>query len=205
MLSVAGLAWWSLERNRRRAGLTPLTPRVTELPAGTTAPPDTPIQMRIAGATRRDDWYWSAGLLFGALCLFGDPTYLWTRWLTYPAAVLMLLGSIAAGFSGWAGLRRHMEASARGFETIERFGWKMITWDQVGAVRIIETHITHLDSGGNRTMSQSVDYQLIFIDRQGAVLDRIPVPLEPTEAYELFLGAVPHWTGKPVIKERVDR
>ncbi len=178
------------------------------------------IVMRAAGEQLGNTLLWAVGFLAVAIGLAENPKVLWTRWLSYPAAV----GALAlAGVVIWAAKGEKLQrfaADSRGFDThaespadspeadMKESGnsddltlrWK-IAWSEVGAVKRIVKRAPSTSTRRN-SLDAPVRRELVFLDRKGRELLRIADGLEPAERYKLFLQSIPRWTGLEITEER---
>lgn len=181
------------------------------------------IVMRATSDQLGNTLLWAVGFLGAAIGLAENPQILWTRWLSYPAALLAL---ILAGVVIWAakgdklqrfvadshGFDTHagspddasapMEASPPGSITnsTNRLPYWKIAWSQVGAVKRVETR-TRITNTRRNSTEAPVRRELIFFDHEGQELLRIDDGLDPPERYRLFLESIPRWTGLEVKEE----
>jgi hypothetical protein len=178
------------------------------------------IVMRATSGQLGNTLLWAVGFLGVAIGLAENPQILWTRWLSYPAALVALL---LAGVVIWAAkgdkLQRFV-ADSHGFDTRAEspddasapqeairdsadrlLRWK-IAWSQVGAVKRVETRPRITNSRRNST-DAPVRRELIFLDHNGQELLRIDDGLDPPERYKLFLESIPRWTGLEVKEEHI--
>jgi hypothetical protein len=211
-LSALSMSVWSLRSAARLD--TPLDP----LDYGR-------IVMRATSGQLGNTLLWAVGFLGVAIGLAENPQILWTRWLSYPAALVALL---LAGVVMWAAkgdkLQRFV-ADSHGFDTRAEspddasapqeasppggigdsadrvLRWK-IAWSQVGAVKRVETRPRITNSRRNST-DAPVRRELIFLDHDGQELLRIDDGLDPPERYKLFLESIPRWTGLEVKEEHI--
>ena len=181
------------------------------------------IVMRATGDQLGNTLLWAVGFLGVAIGLAENPQILWTRWLSYPAALLALL---LAGVVIWAAkgdkLRRFV-ADPHGFDTHaespsdasapnEAFPpgssrnsenrlpcWRIV-WSQVGAVKRVETR-TRVTNLRRNSTDAPVRRELVFLGHDGQELLRIDDGLDPPERYKLFLESIPRWTGLDVKTE----
>ena len=204
--SSLSMAVWSL----RTAALldTPLGP----------ADPAARIVMRATSGQLGDALLWAVGFLGVAVGLAENPEVLWTRWLTWPVAlVALVLSGVVMWAAGDNQLQRFV-ADSQGFDThAERpcsppeaavsaplspdgedgLPCERILWSQVGAVKRIERRPRTSNSRRN-SLDRPTTRELVFFDRSGHELLRIDDALDPPERYKLFLESIPRWTGLPV-------
>jgi hypothetical protein len=145
------------------------------------------------------------GMLIYAICFFvfsvalvQYPDLLWTRWLSYPAALVALA---VVGVMLWATLGGRLErvvADSSGVRVLNVRVPEPITevaWADVGAVnrktRIIGG-VTHRPGTG------TTRHEFVLLDRKGEELLKIDDPLEPPDRYRRFLESIPRWTGLQV-------
>lgn len=219
MLGVGALVAFVLFRlatgDRREATPAELAQQAAEkaasgprtLPRSTQPPPTDPLVLKPAASSWGRDLAWVIGLWFGALCLFGDPSLLWTRWLAWPAALVMLLLSIFPIVSGVANWRAGLTASASGLEWREGTGiLKQLDWAQVRDVRLVQTwSLRATRQGMNAPKTRVADrLLLVFADAGGRPQIEIEAPLRPEADYQRLLDAVPAWAGVPVVLEDRD-
>jgi hypothetical protein len=166
--------------------------------------PATPLELKPSLAPRWEDLGWFIGLLFGALCLFSDPSILWTRWLSWPVAAGMVLLSCGSALSVVAHWRASVVASASGLAYRDGSGFlKQVAWSDVGAAKLMSYYGRRVvRQGTNAPTTLVLERQtLLLLDRAGRPLLEVDAPLRPPFQYQQLLDALPVWTGAPVMKE----
>lgn len=166
--------------------------------------PSGPLELRVAWGAMWEDISWVIGYAFAALCLFGDPSLLWTRWLAWPVATIALAlcaASASAVHTLWS---QRLVVSPAGVESWQgdRLD-KRLAWSEVRAVRQVDTLRTYsARQGSNSPTTTAVGKQrLLFLDAAGQELLSVVAPMRPDEDYQAFLDAVPAWTGAPLTRE----
>lgn len=173
--------------------------------ATNTPAPTQPIELKVSTAPWWEDLKWVIGLWFGAMVLYGDPQVLWTRWLAWPLATLMLLGSAIPAFSAWAEWRSGLTASASGLEFRDGTGFlKQVGWSQVGGVKLMAYYGRRATRQGLNAPTTLVLERETFLvlDKAGQTLLEVAAPLRPETAFVQLLDSVPAWAGVPVVQER---
>lgn len=179
-------------------------PRV--VPTANRLPTTPELEMKIASASIGDKAMWAFGLSFGALCMFSDPSILWSRFLSWPVGAGMLFLALGNAAFCWSEWRARIVASSRGIE--KRVGASVeerILWKQVAQVRLM-AYLTQrvTRQGMNAPTTTCVDRRaIVFLDGAGQVLMSIPEPLRPEQTYRMFLDAVPVWSDSPLTQEEV--
>lgn len=177
------------------------------LPITGEPPPATPFELRLPAAVWWSSAQWALGFAFAALCLFGDPSLLWTRWLAYPAGVLSLMLALFNAWGAGSEWRRRLVVSPTGLEL--RHGARVdasLRWDQVARVTLTEQWGSRWRSGSSfSSETYLMKRQLVFGDAQGNPLLELPEPLRPAEAYRCLLNAVPTWTGGVRVMREIRR
>ncbi|MFN0182239.1 MAG: hypothetical protein ACKVQR_00330 [Aquabacterium sp.] len=183
-------------------GAATAAPGAAALAAARPAPPNAPIEMRLATTTVWSTVAWMVVLALGSVLLFSQPDVLWTRWLTWTVAVVLALLSALAALFVWSEARSRVVASASGLEWHNGLSLqKRITWAEVGSVRLVEHWTKTSGSSGFKGAASTTHLArrtLQFLDRQGAALMDFEEPLRPADAYAVFLQAVPVWSGHEV-------
>ena len=183
------------------------------------------IVMRATSGQVGSTLLWAVGFLGVAIGIAENGAILWTRWLSYPAALVAL---VLAGVATWAAkgdkLQRFV-ADSHGFDTHaetpddasepkeafptgsvgdseDRLPLSKIAWSQVGAVKRVVTRPRTTNSRRNSTEAP-VRRELIFLDRDGQELLKIDDGLDPPERYKLFLQSIPRWTGQEIKEVRM--
>ena len=145
------------------------------------------------------------GWLIYAICFFvfsvalvQYPDLLWTRWLSYPAA-LVALGVV--GVLLWATLGERLERVVADSNGVRVLNVRLddpiavVAWREVGAVkrktRIIGG-VTHRPGTG------TTRHEFVLLDRKGEELLKVDDPLHPPDRYRRFLESIPRWTGLQV-------
>ncbi len=166
-------------------------------------PPTVPITLRLGWTALWPTLSWFIGWWFGALCLWGEPTLLWTRWLGWPAAVLLTLFGIAEGVTLWGLLQQRLVVSPEGVAL-----WhgaqlqRELRWHEVRAVRQVDQLRRYATDMNSSAKTTRVDRQwLHFLDAEGQPQIAIGAPLRPAADYQALLDAVPTWTGQPLTRE----
>jgi hypothetical protein len=164
-----------------------------------------PILMQLSGETIGSTLWWATGFLIGAIALVHNPSILWRWWLSYPAAVgLLLLTAVAFVIAINQKLERivadsngiEVRTELRGHSSID----KKVAWRDVGAVKRVEVYVRKVSRGGPDNF---VRREFILLSREGVELLNLEDPLGPPEAYKRFLDSIPIWTGLTVQQERV--
>lgn len=179
---------------------------VQPVPTTHRPPPTHPIEMKVASAALRDKAAWIVGFLFGALCLFGDPSILWTRWLAWPVATAMLIFAVAEMAMAWSQWNTRLVASDTGVELRRGLAVdKSVRWEQVAVVRLFsylaEVNVRQGTNAPKTTLVTS--RTLALLDKSGTKLLEVPEPLRPEETYRMFLDAVPVWSSIQPTKEDI--
>lgn len=174
------------------------------LPTSGAPPPATPLALRLPSETWRSSAQWALGSAFGALCLFGDPSLLWTRWLAYPAAIALLLVALISTWGAWSEWHQRLVVTAVGLERREGSAVAAsLRWSDVATVVLMEQWASRLKGGSSIGNGRYlVSRKLIFADAQGRTLLELPEPLRPAQVYRQFLDAIPAWTGVRVVRQR---
>lgn len=174
----------------------------TEAPRAVT-PPDSPIEMRLPKITIGIYLLYAAFFLIGCVMLLRYPDILWTRWISYPAAPVLLALMGVMLYVAFYQNKERIVADRDGIE-VRVVGeiLKKVSWSQVGTVKILEVE-TRIKS--DSALTRLSGRYLLLQDREGGELWKIDEPLAPSEAYQLFLDCIPAWTGLPVQRETQTR
>ncbi len=91
----------------------------------TTPPPAGPIEMRRTGAGIGETVMWAVGFFFSAVGLALFPDVLWTRWLAYPVAAVLLVLAAGAAYIAVGQTSQRCVADANGVDVwgLERVAW----------------------------------------------------------------------------------
>jgi hypothetical protein len=169
------------------------------------------IIMKISKQERNDTLYCVVGCLYGAVWLVYAPDILWRWWISYPAAVLLMLvvPFILLAFMGEDLVR--IAANSQGIEvrtesrSVTTVNQK-VAWRDVDAVKVIEYWGKEPNkSVTSQLHSKFIKRELLLLGREGKELLQLADPLDPPQAYRRFLDSVPLWTKLAVQKERVER
>lgn len=173
-------------------------PAAAVQPAKPVTPPDRPIEMRPASGSFAEEFIISLGFLMACIGLLIFPDVLWTRWLSYPVALVLLIVSGASFSSTWAVRNKTIAADRSGLEIrVKGKIVEKIAWTDIGMVMTLK--IEHRKS--NSAIATSTSRYLVMENRGGEEIFRIDEPLTPPEAYVLFLECIPSWTGLKVRRE----
>lgn len=169
------------------------------------AAPAGPIVMQLSGETVGSTLFWAVGLLIGAIGLVQFPDILWKWWLSYPAAVvLMLLMALAFSIAVNQKIERivadsngiEVRTEVRGLSTPR----KKVAWRDVEAVKRVDVYVRKMKGPDN-----FMRCEFVLLNREGVELLNLEDPLGPPQAYQRFLESIPVWTGLAVQKQRVTR
>jgi hypothetical protein len=160
-------------------------------------PQERRIELRNSGAVANTGLY-ALSFLVSGIAMLVFPDLLRTRWLSYPVGfILLLLGGLCV-YITWNQKKEVIIADRNGIEV--RAAGQMIDkveWSQVGTVKILT-----IEYRRSRTaIATSKDRYFLLEDRSGNELFRAEAPLDPPEAYKLFLDSVPSWTGLKILHE----
>ena len=165
-------------------------------------PPSAPIKMHHTTGSILAPAGYALCFLFAAGFLILNPDTLWTRWISWPAAVVCV--AVAIGAVLLAIDRRYAVyvADAQGIEVRKPTYSERVLWKDVAAIRLVTTK--RKQSAGSRSsgISYVASVRLLFEDREGEELLELS-DLAPQEAYQRFLDAVPVWAGHPIKKVTV--
>lgn len=172
--------------------------------AALAAPPG-PIVMQLSGEAIGSTLLWAAGFLIGAIGLVQFPDILWKWWLSYPAAVVLMLLMALLFFIAVNQKIERIVADSNGIEVrTEVRGLshsdKKVAWRDVGAVKRIDVYVRKT-KGPDNFMRR----EFVLLSREGVELLNLEDPLGPPQAYERFLDSIPVWTDLAVQKDRVTR
>jgi len=185
----------SEKENQAPAVVTPPPPVVT--------PPDSPIEMRLPKITIGTYLLYAASFLIGCIWLFRYPETLWTRWLAYPAALVLLALTGVMLYVTFYQNKERIVADRDGIEVrVAGEAPERVNWSQVGTVKILKVEARIKSTSA---LTRLVGTYFLLQDREGGELLKIDDPLAPSEAYQLFLDCIPAWTGLPVHRETETR
>jgi hypothetical protein len=195
---LAGGVKYIYDSMTHREALASQAPAAAVEPPKPVTPPDRPIEMRPAEGESGDKLLYAVGFLLAGLGMLVFPDMLWSRWLAYPAALVLL---VLSGFSFHMtyGLKNQtLVADGKGIEIREKGEViDKIAWSDVGTVKI--QVIEHRKS--TRSVAVEKDRNFLLLDRSGELVLTIAEPLTPPESYRLFLNCIPSWTGLTVEHE----
>jgi hypothetical protein len=197
--------WYFMGRQQKSAEKTVAQPVAAAVkpPPKVLVPPSGPIELRQSTSSMLVPAGYAICFLFAAGFLVRYPDTLWTRWISWPAAVVCVL--IAAGAVLLAFDRRSVVyvADAQGIEVRSLLSSERVVWKDVAAIKLVETRRRQASSSGRASgFTAFVSLHLVFQDREGEELLSLS-DLAPHEAYQRFLEALPVWVGKPVQNETV--
>jgi len=184
------------EEKRQMAAVKPpvkvIPPPVKVIPP----PPAGLIEMRRTSASIGGTVMWAIGFFLSAVGLAVFPDVLWTRWLAYPVAVVLLALAAGAAYLAVGERNQRCVADANG---IDAWGLERVAWKDVASVTMVEERAR---PSSRRT--GMLDRYLLFEDQAGEELLRLE-EMAPPEEYRRFLDAIPAWTGRPVQEKTVLR
>lgn len=168
------------------------------------------IIMKISTQERNDTLFWVVGCLYGAVWLVYAPDILWRWWISYPAALLLILfvPVILFVFIGQDLVR--IVADAQGIEvrtesrSVTTVNQKVV-WRDVATIKIIEYWAKEPNAPVNTQLhSKFIKRELVLLGRDGKELLQLDDPLFPPQAYQRFLDSIPLWTKLAIQKKRVE-
>ena len=178
-------------------------PAVVTQPPPVVTPPDSPIEMRLPKITIGTYLLYAASFLIGCIWLLRYPETLWTRWLAYPAALVLLALTGVMLYVTFYQNKERIVADRDGIEVrVAGEAPERVNWSQVGTVKILKVEARIKSTSA---LTRLVGTYFLLQDREGGELLKIDDPLAPSEAYQLFLDCIPVWTGLPVQRETETR
>lgn len=197
---LLAIGTWSLIGRQQRAWeqekrqMAAVKPPVKVIPP----PPAGPIEMRRTGASIGETWMWAIGFFCSAVGLALFPDVLWTRWLAYPVAAVLLVLAAGAAYIAVGQRNQRCVADANG---VDVWGIERVAWKDVASVTLVEERA----SSQYRTRRAGVLARYLLLESQaGEELLRLE-ELAPPEEYRRFLDAIPAWTGRPVQEKTILR
>jgi hypothetical protein len=170
------------EEKRQMAAVKPPVKVIPPPPAG-------PIEMRRTSASIGDTWMWAIGFFCSAVGVALFPDVLWTRWLAYPVAAVLLVLAAGATYIAVGQRSQRCVADAKG---VDAWGLEQVAWKDVASVTLVE------ERAGARSRRVGVlNRYLLLESKAGEELLRLE-EMAPPEQYRRFLDAIPAWTGRPV-------
>jgi hypothetical protein len=177
------------EEKRQMAAVKPPVKVIPPPPAG-------PIEMRRTSASIGDTWMWAIGFFCSAVGVALFPDVLWTRWLAYPVAAVLLVLAAGATYIAVGQRSQRCVADAKG---VDAWGLEQVAWKDVASVTLVE------ERAGARSRRVGVlNRYLLLESKAGEELLRLE-EMAPPEQYRRFLDAIPAWTGRPVQEKTVLR
>jgi len=169
------------------------------------AAPAGPIVMQLSGETVGSTLVWAAGFPIGAIGLVQFSDILWKWWLSYSAAVVLMLLMAVVFLIAMNQKFERIVADSNGIEVrTEMRGLslpdKKVAWRDVGAVKRVDVYVRKTKGPDNL-----VRCEFVLLSREGVELLNLEDPLGPPQAYERFLDSIPVWTNLAVQKDRVTR
>ena len=169
------------------------------------AVPGGPVVMQLSGETIGSTLLWAAGFLIGAIGLVQFPDMLWKWWLSYLAAILLMLLMAVMILIAMNQKFERIVADSNGIEVRTEIRGlsvpgKKVAWRDVGAVKRVDVYVRRTKGGDN-----FVRREFVLLSREGIELLNLEDPLGPPQAYQRFLDSIPVWTDLAVQKDRVTR
>ncbi len=179
--------------------------RYSSLPVVTSL--DQPIELHNA----RNEFYISVTLLAGgaflvSYLLYRNPDFLWTRYLGYPAAVVVALFGVGMIFAAFQNRSLQLRADNDGIQLKDNSGSRTILWKDVAAIKRETVTRSTWNSGKYARRgysSKTVGHYLQLLDASGKVLYKIDedVAMEPAQDWIRLRAFIPHRTNLPVQEE----
>jgi hypothetical protein len=171
---------------------------------------DRPIELR---NTRRDfssSLIVAGGVFVAAYLLFRYPYFMWTPWLTYPAAALVFLIAIGLVWAAFFSRSLRIRADSNGIEIVDSDGSRKFAWDDVaGLERETMTQPTRhrAITGEVRHFTYTIDevgHTFILRDGPGNELLKLneDVPMDPLQDWLLLRAYIAQRTGLQVTETR---
>jgi hypothetical protein len=169
------------------------------------------IIMKISRQERNDTLLWVVGCLYGAVWLVYAPDILWRWWVSYPAALLLML---LVPFMLFAFMGQDLEriiADSQGIEVRSESRsvttvTQKVVWRDVDAIKMIEYWAKEPNKAVTSQLhSKFIKRELVLLGRDGRELLQLADPLDPPRAYQRFLDSIPLWTKLAIQKETVEK
>jgi hypothetical protein len=168
------------------------------------------IVMKTSGRDISDTLFWVVGCLYGSVMLVYFPDILWRWWLSYPAAIVLILVVPVLLFVVMGQNLERVVADAHGIEvrTVSRSITTVnekIVWSDITAVKMIEYWGKDANASTyDHIHNKLVKKELVLLGRDGKELMKLPDLLDPPQAYQRFLETIPVWTKLAIQEVRVE-
>lgn len=150
-----------------------------------------PIELVIPRGT---DWFFMNWGIFIALLGIGlvfNPEVLWTRWLAWPAAVLLLVIGPIGVFAGWPSPDGKLTVTPAGIRLQLDGPAESIAWADMAPVQLVRPS-RHRTGDARRN-------KLRFQRSNGQTIAALDVPGGPFDAaWTRLMDSLPHWSGREV-------
>ncbi len=187
----------------------------TTAPLRTYTPPaaavsiDRPMELRNTRQDFSSSLLVAAGVFAAAFLLFRYPYFMWTPWLTYPAAALVFLFAIGLVWAAFYSRSIRIRADSNGIVIVDSDGSRKFGWADVAGLKretmtqrmrhrpIIRTdHYTYT--------IEEVAHTFILLDSSGKELLKIDeeTPMDPLQDWLLLRAYIPQRTGLQVIETK---
>jgi hypothetical protein len=170
---------------------------------------DKPIELRNTGKDFVTTLIMAAGIFVVAFLLYRYPYFLWSRWLSYPAAGLV---AIVGAFVVWGAFFTksiRIRADENGVVVTDSDGGHKFLWKDVATLKretvtqvvqhksLIDHHSRKLDY--SYTQSE-IGHYLILLDASGKELLKLDedTPMTPLPDWDRLRAYIPQRTGLPV-------
>jgi hypothetical protein len=169
------------------------------------------IIMKLSRQERNDTLLWVVGCLYGAVWLVYAPDILWRWWISYPAALLVLLPVPFMLFAYMGQDLERIVADSNGIEVRSESrsvstGNQKVVWRDVAAIKMIEYWGKEPNKPNSSQLhSKFLKRELVLLGRDGKELLQLTDPLDPPPAYQRFLDSIPLWTKLAIQKETVEK
>jgi hypothetical protein len=162
---------------------------------------DHPIEIRAVLKEFYTTLIMPIGLIVAAFLLYRYPDFMWTRWLGYPFATVLLLVGIGVIWAAFPERSRRIRADLDGIQIQDGHGARKFVWTDVAGLK---RKITTQQVGSHRTyITKEVLHHFILLDYSGHELLNLneDEPMEPVQDWLKLFAYIPQRTGLPVTKE----
>lgn len=163
------------------------------------SPSPAPVRLVILNGV---DWFsmnWGVFVVLAALALASSPETLWTRWLAWPAALVMLAVGGALVAAGWPKPNQVLEVGPAGVTlhtgTSDAGEAQRRSWAQIERTAILR----RTSSAVNRNPPR--DEKLVFFEAGGKRFVAIEVPMKLDDEWNRLLQSLRAWSGRPLQSE----
>ncbi|HEX3745668.1 MAG TPA: hypothetical protein VHW09_17120 [Bryobacteraceae bacterium] len=151
------------------------------------------------------------GVFTAAFLLYRNPYFLWTPWLSYPAAAVVAVIGIFMVWGAFFERSIRIRADRDGVVVTDSDGSRKFVWEEVAVLKREtmtqqvrhKSAITHNTSSDYWYSVSEVGHAFILLGKSGQVLLKLDedTPMEPLQDWLTLRAFIPQRTNLPVVQE----